>query len=101
MRPFIRSMLDLVGDGRLARASAAPRRGSEKDVARRAFLRVRVWHEEGDIRARAAGGQASSQLRPMADANALLVVPEGQAAAETHRRYEAIVFEPMLLQSWR
>ena len=100
VRPFIRSMLDLVGDGRL-HVRAMPETRMEKDVARRAFLRVRVWHEEGDIHARAAGGQASSQLRPMADANALLIVPEGQVAAETHLGYEAIVFEPMLLQSWR
>ena len=100
VRPFIRSMLDLAGDGRL-HVRALPETRMEKDVARRAFLRVRVWHEEGDIHARAAGGQASSQLRPMADANALLIVPEGQAAAETHLSYEAIVFEPMLLQSWR
>lgn len=100
VRPFIRSMLDLIGDGRL-HLRALPETRMEKDVARRAFLRVKVWYEDGDIHARAAGGQASSQLRPMADANALLIVPEGQAAAETTLSYEAIVFEPMLLQSWR
>ena len=100
VRPFIRSMLDLMGDGRL-HVRALPETRMEKDVARRAFLRVKVWHEDGDIHARAAGGQASSQLRPLADANALLIVPEGQAAAETTLSYEAIVFEPMLLQSWR
>jgi molybdopterin molybdotransferase len=100
VRPFIRSMLDLVGDGRL-HVRALPETRMEKDVARRAFLRVRVWQEDGEIHARAAGGQASSQLRPMADANALLIVPEGHAAAETTLSYEAIVFEPMLLQSWR
>jgi molybdopterin molybdotransferase len=100
VRPFIRSMLDLVGDGRL-HVRATPESRMDKDVARRAFLRVKVWHEDGDIHARAAGGQASSQLRPMADANALLIVPEGQPAAETTLSYEAIVFEPMLLQSWR
>lgn len=100
VRPFIRSMLDLMGDGRL-HVRATPETRMEKDVARRAFLRVSVWHEDGEIHARAAGGQASSQLRPMADGNALLIVPEGQAAAETTLSYEAIVFEPMLLQSWR
>lgn len=100
VRPFIRSMLDLMGDGRL-HVRATPETRMEKDLARRAFLRVKVWHEDGDIHARAAGGQASSQLRPMADANALLIVLEGQAAAETTLSYEAIVLEPMLLDSWR
>ena len=45
--------------------------------------------------ARPAGGQQSSQLRPMADANALLVIPEGAAAAEAGVAYEAIVLEPL------
>ena len=44
--------------------------------------------------ARPAGGQQSSQLRPMADANALLVIPEGVDAAEPGSAYEAIVLEP-------
>jgi molybdopterin molybdotransferase len=100
VRPFIRAMLGLVGDGRL-HVRARPEARIEKDAARRAFLRVSVWHEDGEIHARSAGGQLSSQLRPMADANALLIVPEGEPAAETHRGYEAIVFEPLLLQSWR
>jgi molybdopterin molybdotransferase len=100
VRPFIREMLGLPGDGRL-HVRAAPTVRMEKDAARRAFLRVRVWHEDGRIHAAPAGGQASSQLRPMADGNALLVVPEGTDAAEPHLSYEAIVFEPMLLQSWR
>jgi molybdopterin molybdotransferase len=100
VRPLIRAMLELTGDGRL-HVRARPETRLEKDVARRAFLRVSVWHEDGEIHARAAGGQASSQLRPMADANALLVVPEGQAAAEPTLTYEAIVFEPLRLDSWR
>jgi molybdopterin molybdotransferase len=100
VRPFIRTMLDLVGDGRL-HVRATPTERIAKDHARRAFLRVGVWHEDGEIHARPAGGQASSQLRPMADANGLLVVPEGTDAAETHRWYEAIVFEPLLLHTWR
>ena len=100
VRPFIRTMLDLVGDGRL-HVRAAPTERMTKDTARRAFLRVNVWHEDGQIHARPAGGQASSQLRPMADGNALLVVPEGVDAAEAPLTYEAIVFEPLLLQSWR
>ena len=98
VRPFIRSMLGLSGDGRLhVRATPTERIG--KDPSRRAFLRVGVWHEDGEIHARPAGGKASSQLRPMADANGLLIVPEGVAAAEPALSYEAIVFEP--LQSWR
>jgi molybdopterin molybdotransferase len=100
VRPFIRSMLDLIGDGRL-RVRATPTVRMEKDPERRAFLRVGVWHEDGEIHAQPAGGQASSQLRPMAEANGLLIVPEGSDAAETHLSYEAIVFEPLLLQSWR
>ena len=100
VRPFIRSMLDLPGDGRL-HVRATPTERIEKDTARRAFLRVSVWLEDGDIHARPAGGQASSQLRPMADANGLLIVPEGQAAAEPSTSYEAIMFEPLQLQGMR
>jgi molybdopterin molybdotransferase len=100
VRPFIRSMLGLPGDGRL-HVRATPTTRMEKDAARRAFLRVNVWHEDGEIHARPAGGQSSSQLRALADANGLLVVPEGQAAAEPSLSYEAIVFEPLLLGSWR
>ena len=100
VRPFIRTMLDLVGDGRL-HVRATPTERITKDTARRAFLRVSVWHEDGQIHARPAGGQASSQLRPMADGNALLVVPEGVDAAVAPLTYEAIVFEPLMLQSWR
>jgi molybdopterin molybdotransferase len=100
VRPFLRSMLGLSGDGRL-HVRATPETRMEKDYARRAFLRVSVWHEDGEIHARPAGGQGSSQLRPMADANGLLVVPEGQAAAEPSTSYEAIVFEPLLLHTYR
>ena len=100
VRPFIRAMLGLDGDGRL-HVRATPTERIEKDASRRAFLRVSLWQEEGEIRARPAGGQASSQLRPMADANALLVVPEGADAAETSRSYEAIVLEPLPLQPGR
>jgi molybdopterin molybdotransferase len=100
VRPFIRSMLGLVGDGRL-HVRATPTERMEKDAPRRAFLRVGVWQEDGAIHARPAGGQASSQLRPMADANGLLVVPEGEAAAEPTLRYEAIVFEPLRLDFLR
>jgi molybdopterin molybdotransferase len=96
VRPLIRAMLGLPGDGRLhLRAVAEGRIG--KDPARRSFLRVHVWHEDGVVHARAAGGQQSSQLRPLADANALLVVPEGEEAALPGASYEAIVLEPIAL----
>jgi molybdopterin biosynthesis enzyme len=38
-----------------------------------------------------AGGQGSAQLRPLAAANALLVVPEGQPAGEAGALYDAIL----------
>lgn len=98
VRPLIRAMLGLDGDGRLrVRAVCDERIG--KDPRRRAFLRVVVRHEGGDIHARPAGGQQSSQLRPMADANALLIVPEGEPGTEPGASYEAIVLEPILLTS--
>jgi molybdopterin molybdotransferase len=100
VRPFVRAMLGLVGDGRL-HIRAVPTERMPKDRDRRAFLRVGVWQEDGRIHARPAGGQLSSQLRPMADANALLIVPEGSEAAEAPDAYEAIVFEPLRLQGWR
>jgi molybdopterin molybdotransferase len=100
VRPFVRALLGLAGDGRL-RVRATPEMRIPKDPKRRAFLRVTVWHEDGVVRARPSGGQASSQLRAMADANALLVVPEGQEAAELHLSYEAIVLEPLSLEAGR
>ena len=96
VRPLIRAMLGMSGDGRL-HLRAVPDQRIGKDPKRRAFLRVTVWIEDGEIHARPAGGQQSSQLRPMADANALLVVPEGSDAAYPPLAYEAIVFEPLLL----
>ena len=92
-RPFIRAMLGLTGDGRLrVRVTASDR--IPKDSGRRAFLRVVLSKTDDGYLARPAGGQQSSQLRPMADANALLVVPEGADAAEPGIGYEAIVLEP-------
>jgi molybdopterin molybdotransferase len=92
-RPFIRAMLGLPGDGRLrVRATATER--MPKDRGRRAFLRVVLGGTDDGYVARPAGGQQSSQLRPMADANALHVIPEGVDAAESGIAYEAIVLEP-------
>lgn len=94
VRPFLRAMLGLSGDGReRVRAEAVERIG--KDLPRRAFLRVNLAREDGVVRARPAGGQQSSQLRPLAGANGLLVVPEGEEAATPGVRYEAIVLEPL------
>jgi molybdopterin molybdotransferase len=96
VRPLIRAMLGLPGDGRLHLPAVAEGRIG-KDPSRRAFLRVNVWHEDGTVHARAAGGQQSSQLRPLADGNALLVVPEGEEATTPGSSYEAIVLEPITL----
>ena len=92
-RPFIRAMLGLTGDGRLrVRATATERMA--KDRGRRAFLRVVLNRTDDGYVARPAGGQQSSQLRPLADANALHVIPENVDAAEPGVGYEAIVLEP-------
>jgi molybdopterin biosynthesis enzyme len=63
-----------------------------KDPDRRAYLRVRVVTDrDGILRAQPAGGQGSAQLRPLADANALLVVPEGLPGTEAGAMYDAIL----------
>lgn len=90
VRPMLRRMLGLAGDGR-ARVTARVDEELPKDPARRAYLRVRVCADAGGYRAVSAGGQASSQLLPLAFANALLIVPEGLAATRPGASYEAIV----------
>jgi molybdopterin molybdotransferase len=94
VRPMIRAMLGLAGDGR-ERVTARVDARIEKDPARRAYLRVTLTRDHGDVVARAAGGQGSAQVRPLALANALLVVPEGAAAADVGQTYEAIILEPV------
>lgn len=95
VRPFIRAMLDLDGDGRPHVRAVLTERVA-KDSARRAFLRVTLRGEEdGTVIATPSGGQQSSQLRPLADANGLLVVPERTEAAEPRESYEAIVLAPI------
>jgi molybdopterin molybdotransferase len=89
-RPLIRRMLGLQGSGRLTLPVVA-RDHMPKDRERRAYLRVRVARGSDGLEARSAGGQASSQLRPLAAANALLVVPEGEPAAEAGRTYDALL----------
>ena len=100
VRPYLRGMLDLVGDGRM-RVRAWPVARMDKDPSRRAYLRVSVWEEDGRVWARSAGGQLSSQLRPMAEANGLLVVPEGEDAAYETLAYEAILLAPIHVGSGR
>jgi molybdopterin molybdotransferase len=94
VRPMVRRMLGLEGDGRVrlrARAEDAMR----KDPARRAYLRVRVCAAGDAYRAASAGGQASSQLLPLASANALLVVPEGVAETRLGELYEVVMLGPV------
>jgi molybdopterin molybdotransferase len=90
VRPLLRAMLGLPGDGRLH----LPVRLTErvpKDPERRAFLRVAVRRAADGWEASPAGGQGSAQLRPLAGANGLLVVPAGEAAGEAGALYDAIL----------
>lgn len=89
-RPLIRRMLGLSGSGRMTLPAVAQERIA-KDRERRAYLRVRLARGADGLEARPAGGQASSQLRPMASANALLIVPEGESAAEAGQTYDALL----------
>jgi molybdopterin molybdotransferase len=89
-RPLIRRMLGLSGSGRLTLPAVARDR-IPKDAERRAYLRVRLTHGTDGLEAHSAGGQASSQLRSLAASNALLVVPEGEPAAEPGRTYDALL----------
>lgn len=89
-RPLIRAMLGLPGSGRL-RLSAVAADRVRKDPERRAYLRVVIEREGPGYVARAAGGQGSAQLRPLAAANGLLIVPEGEEATTPGTAYDAIV----------
>lgn len=90
-RPLLRAMLGLTGDGRQRLPVEFRGEPLLKDAERRAYLRVAVTVEDGGWVARAAGGQSSSQLRPLAAANALLIVPEGEAATVTGATYDALL----------
>jgi molybdopterin molybdotransferase len=90
VRVLLRGMLGLTGDGRLhlpARLDTTV----GKDRERRAYLRVVVRSDADGWLASPAGGQGSAQLRSLAAANALLVVPEGEAAGEAGARYDAVL----------
>jgi molybdopterin molybdotransferase len=90
VRPLIRAMLGLAGSGRvLLRATATER--VPKDLERRAYLRVTLRPEGDGHVAAPAGGQGSAQLRPLAAANGLLIVPEGEGAAEPGVAYDAVL----------
>ncbi|CAN5226234.1 molybdopterin molybdotransferase MoeA [soil metagenome] len=90
VRPMLRRMLDLAGDGR-PRMRARLDEAIGTDIDRRTYLRVRVETDGNEYRASSAGGQQSSQLLPLASANALLVVPEGVAASVPGTVYETIL----------
>ena len=90
VRPLIRAMLNLPGDGR-ARVAVRLEQAIPKDADRRAYLRVLVGHGPNGLTARPAGGQGSAQLRGMGMANALLVIPEGEPAGAAGATYDAIV----------
>lgn len=90
VRPLLRAMLGLPGDGRLHLPARLTERIA-KDRERRAYLRVVVHSGPDGLVARAAGGQGSAQLRALAVANALLVVPEGAEAGEADALYDAIL----------
>jgi molybdopterin molybdotransferase len=90
VRILLRGMLGLTGDGRL-HLSALLDTAMAKDRDRRAYLRVIVRSTADDWIASPAGGQGSAQLRALAAANALLVVPESAPAGEAGARYDAIL----------
>lgn len=90
VRVLLRGMLGLVGDGRVHVPARLDSR-VPKDRERRAYLRVVVRTEADGWLATPAGGQGSAQLRALAAANALLAVPEGEAAGEAGARYDAVL----------
>jgi molybdopterin molybdotransferase len=90
VRVLLRGMLGLSGDGRVHVPARLETR-IPKDQERRAYLRVVVQSEADGWLATPAGGQGSAQLRALAAANALLVVPEGEAAGEAGGRYDAVL----------
>jgi molybdopterin molybdotransferase len=90
VRPLIRAILGLAGDGRL-HVNAVLDEELRKDPERTAYLRVRVRQTDAGWAARPAGGQLSSQLRALAAANGLLVVPRGEPAGRAGHPYETIL----------
>jgi molybdopterin molybdotransferase len=90
VRVLLRAMLGLAGDGRMHLVAQLDTT-VPKDLERRAYLRVVVRAEHDGWMATPAGGQGSAQLRSLAASNALLVVPEGEAAGQAGARYDALM----------
>lgn len=90
VRPLLRTILGLPGDGRL-HVAATLDTDLRKDPDREAFLRVRVRRTDNGWVASPAGGQQSSQLRALADANGLLAVPRGEPTGRAGQTYDTIV----------
>jgi molybdopterin molybdotransferase len=90
VRPLIRAVLGLPGDGR-EHAPATLDVDLRKDPERDAYLRVRVRRTGSDWAAAPAGGQLSSQLRALAAANGLLLVPRGEPAGRAGTAYDTIL----------
>jgi molybdopterin molybdotransferase len=90
VRPLIRAVLGLGGDGR-RHLSARLAEEVGKDPDRTAYLRVRLEQTDAGWSARPAGGQLSSQLRVLADADGLLAVPAGEPAGRAGASYDTIV----------
>jgi molybdopterin molybdotransferase len=90
VRPLLRRLLGLAGDGR-RHVSATLTEAVDKDPQRRAYLRVVMSRRGAQWKASPAGGQASSQLRAMGAADALLIVPEGVSRGVPGTSYETVM----------
>jgi molybdopterin molybdotransferase len=90
VRPLIRAVLGLPGDGR-RHVNATLSDDLGKDPERAAYLRVVVRETDAGWLASPAGGQLSSQLRALAAATGLLVVPIGELAGRAGHSYDTIL----------
>lgn len=59
---------------------------------RRTFVRVKLSYRDGAFHARPSGPQDSAMIRPLAEADGLLVVPEDRAALEAGERARVLVW---------
>ena len=89
VRPLLRAILGLAGDGR-HHVPATLEDRCRKDPER-VGLRPRPVRRTDTGWAAAQRGAASSQLRAMADANGLLVVPRGVPAGRAGEAYDTIL----------
>jgi molybdopterin molybdotransferase len=62
---------------------------------RRNYIRVIVRNDDGVFRARLSGGQHSGSLRPMMQANGLMVVPEDVYEIQPEDKVEIELLEPV------